>query len=325
VPSRHKALYVEESAGDDLKLERNLQSLLAPQRTSILDLPIERIHPNPFQARRTFDGIEELAGAIRAQGFITRLRVRQDPEAAGYYQLVYGERRLRAAQVAGLTTVPCELAAYSDGELIEIGLAENIQRRDLNPLEEARALKLFIEQYRYTQQRLADRIGKDINYVNRRLKLLETPIDVQRMVVERPDSLIAALEIARVAAPADRRPLIQQVTSRNMTKREVQAQVKVVLDRTATTDTDITTPSHQRGGGETASELSAQQPPQLTARAGAINVTLDREMRTIRKIIAGWSRDLRLADEEHKRQLADFLRKHIEQTQQLLGDVEPNT
>src|SRR3712207_2864619 len=82
---------------------------LTPRQTSFQDVAIERIRPNPFQARRAFDNISDLADAIRAQGFITRLRVRPDPNQEGIYQLVFGERRLRAAKEAGLTTVPCEI------------------------------------------------------------------------------------------------------------------------------------------------------------------------------------------------------------------------
>lgn len=163
-------------------------------RVRAVDIPIARIRPNPFQARQTFEGLEELAAAIRTQGFTSRLRVRHDPSDERYYQLVYGERRLRAAELAGLAEIPCDVGEYSDEDLLEVGLMENIQREDLDPLEEASAFRTFIAERGYTQQRLADRIGKDINYVGRRLKLLETPDDVQRMVAQRSDTVMAALE-----------------------------------------------------------------------------------------------------------------------------------
>src|SRR5919202_5392519 len=176
----------------------------APARS--INIPVDRIRPNPYQARQSFQGIEELAEAMRAQGFISRLRVRHDPSDERYFQLVFGERRLRAAKLAGIMEVPCDVAEHSEADLLEIGLMENIQRADLDPLEEARAFRAFIEQRGYTQQRLAERIGKDSNYVARHLKLLAAPEDIQRMVRLRPDSLTAADEIGRLPSAEERQP-----------------------------------------------------------------------------------------------------------------------
>ena len=138
------------------------------------DLPVERIDPNPFQARRDFSDIDELAQTIRVQGFTSRLRVRPHPDQASRFQLVYGERRLRAAIVAGLTRVPVEIIAHSDDELIEIGLAENIQRQDLTPIEEAQGLQALLERRSYSQRMLADRLGKIRGYVQKRHDLLRS-------------------------------------------------------------------------------------------------------------------------------------------------------
>ncbi len=128
---------------------------LAPRLVVSQDLPLARIRPNPYQARREFADLDDLAEAIRQQGFISRLRVRPDPTEEGYYQLVYGERRLRAAERAELTAIPCDVAPHTDRELIEIGLVENIQRQDLNPLEEARAFQTFIRELDYSIRTLA--------------------------------------------------------------------------------------------------------------------------------------------------------------------------
>src|SRR3712207_1016290 len=112
---------VDEEVG---RLSESTQARDAQPR--LRDLPVERIDPNPFQARREFTDIDGLAQTIRAQGFTSRLRVRPHPDQASRFQLVYGERRLRAAIVAGLTRVPVEIIAHSDDEVIEIGLAANI-------------------------------------------------------------------------------------------------------------------------------------------------------------------------------------------------------
>src|ERR671917_2574115 len=155
---RRKSFYEDSgSNAQEHMLEQNLQALIAPQRPQTTDLPIARIRPNPFQARRTFDDLAELAATIRAQGFTTRVRVRPDPSEPNAFQLVFGERRLRAAELAGLAMVPCDVAEHTDDEMIEIGLAENIQRRDLDPLEEARAFRTLIDQRGYTERRLAER------------------------------------------------------------------------------------------------------------------------------------------------------------------------
>ena len=115
-----------------------------------------------------------------------------DPARPGFFQLVYGERWLRAAILAGLATVPCEIAEHTDAEMFEIGLAENIQRRDLLPLEEGAAFRLALDQRGYSIRSLAERIGKDKSYIQDRLAALGAPADVQQMVEARPDTLRAA-------------------------------------------------------------------------------------------------------------------------------------
>ncbi len=191
------------------------------QRRETRTLPIEQIRPNPFQARRSFVGVDELARAIRLHGFTSWLRVRPDPATPGFYQLVYGERRLRAAREAGLAEVPCEIVAHSDEQMIEIGLAENIQRQDLNPLEEAEAFRTLIEQRGYSQRSLAERIGKDKGYVENRLAILRAPEDVQQLVVQQPDAMSAARALAKLPTAAERRPLIDGVLAGKLKKQDI--------------------------------------------------------------------------------------------------------
>jgi ParB family chromosome partitioning protein len=202
---------------------------LAQHRVASQDIPIARIQSNPFQARTTFDAteLEELAQAIRELGFTSRLRVRPHPQQEGAFQLVYGERRLRAAALAGLEAVPCDIAEHTDDDLIEIGLAENIQRRDLNPIEEANAFQNFIDQRGYSIRRLAERIGKDKSYLEGRLALLRAPADVQTLVAQRPDTLDAARQLSKL--PLDeRQPIISALIEGTMTSRDVRALVRSV-------------------------------------------------------------------------------------------------
>jgi ParB family chromosome partitioning protein len=206
-------------------VEDLVSSRLAPRAISSQDLPIDRIRPNPYQSRREFPDLDDLAEAIRQQGFISRLRVRPDPAEDGYYQLVYGERRLRAAAMAGLTMLPCDVAPHSDTELIEIGLVENIQRQDLNPLEEARAFQTFINELNYSVRRLAERLGKHRSYVDGRLAILRAPEDVQDLVTRRPDTLDAARQIASVDDPTARQPLIEGVANGTLSSQDVREHV----------------------------------------------------------------------------------------------------
>lgn len=199
------------------------------------DLPTDRIRPNPFQARKTFTDLDQLAQAITAQGFTTRLRVRPDPTATGFFQLVFGERRWRAAQLVGLAAIPCDIAEHSDDDLVEIGLAENIQRQDLAPLEEARALQAFIDQRGYSIRRMAERIGKDRGYIENRLALLRLPSDVQQLVEQRPDSIDAARRIGTLPTPEERAPLIAQVASGEVSAQTVRS---IVRERVRNTSPD---------------------------------------------------------------------------------------
>lgn len=205
---------------------RDIEALFVPRRSALQDVPLDRIHPNPFQARQTFDAIGELAEAIRAQGFVSRLRLRPHPELPGHFQLVYGERRLRAAEAAGLAEVPCEISEHSDAEMVEIGLTENIQRRDLDPLEEARALQAIIETRGYTISALAERLGKSKGYVNNRLALLRAPEDVQQLVAQRPHTIIAARDLAALPEPEDRRELIDGLVAGRLTAAGVRESIR---------------------------------------------------------------------------------------------------
>lgn len=205
---------------------RDIEALFAPRRSALQDIPIDRIEPNPFQARRTFEAIDELAESIRAQGFISRLRLRPHPEQPGYFQLVYGERRLRAARAAGMVEVPCEIAEHSDAEMIEIGLTENLQRQDLDPLEEAQALRSIIEAGGYTIRSLAERLGKDKSYVDGRLALLRAPADVQHLLAQRPDSIRVARDLAALPSPVERQDLIEGLLDGRLTASTAREEIR---------------------------------------------------------------------------------------------------
>ena len=223
MPSKRRSGFFnqQERPEDAAARKSDLAAVLTTRRSFPQDIAVDLIEPNPFQARQSFTDLEELAEAIRQQGFTSRLRVRQNPIRPGFFQLVYGERRLRAARLAGLDVVPCDVADHTDDELVEVGLAENIQRNDLAPLEAAHAFQTLIAQRGYSIRRLAERIGKDKSYIEDRLKLLQAPEDVRQMVEQRPDALRAAREIAQLDSPAQRQPLIAGVIAGDLTAADV--------------------------------------------------------------------------------------------------------
>jgi ParB family chromosome partitioning protein len=201
----------------------------ATRQHQLVDIPIDRIDPSPFQIRQEFEDIDELAATMRKQGFTSHLWVREHPAEQGRYQLVYGERRLRAALLAGIAVIPCEVTQYNDREMLEIGLTENLQRRDLKPLEEAEGFQRFIDQFNYSIRTLAERVGKDKGYIENRLRLLRLPEDVREMVGARPDTVSAAREVARLPQPEARAPLIEGLVNDGLSLKTAHAIVDAAL------------------------------------------------------------------------------------------------
>ena len=146
------------------------------------ELPVDAIGPNPFQPRTRFDeeGLKELADSIRATGVIQPILVRR--HGVGEYQVVAGERRLRAAQMAGLARIPAIVREYDDREMMELALIENIQREDLNPIDEAKAFQALVEKVGLTHDQLSERVGKQRSSITNSLRLLMLPVEVRDLV-----------------------------------------------------------------------------------------------------------------------------------------------
>jgi ParB family chromosome partitioning protein len=146
------------------------------------EIPVEQIDPNPFQTRMRIDEgqLAELAASITANGVVQPILVR--PEANGRFQLIAGERRWRASQLAGKKTIPAILRQVSDEQAMEITIVENLQRADLNPMEQARAFSRLANEFHMTQEQMAQRTGKDRVSVSNFIRLLKLPHYVQEMV-----------------------------------------------------------------------------------------------------------------------------------------------
>jgi len=169
-------------------LGRGLGALLSSDRTIDLgpepsEVDVDSIVPGPMQPRTSFDegSLQSLADSIRAHGIVQPLLVRRRGDG---YELVAGERRWRAAKLAGVSRVPVVIKDVPDESLLEIALIENIQREDLNPIEEAQAYKKLIENVGLTQEALASRVGRDRSYITNYLRLLRLPDDLQQLVKE---------------------------------------------------------------------------------------------------------------------------------------------
>jgi ParB family chromosome partitioning protein len=177
------ASLIPDAVGVDPLAERAFAPTAGPV-TGQVEIPVASIRPNPHQPRRRFDEAEtaELTESIRETGVLQPLLVR--PESDGGYTLIAGERRLRAARNAGLTSVPAVFRDYPDQRLLELALIENLQRDDLGPMETARAFRVLVREFGLTQIEVAKRIGKPRSTVTNFLRLLELPAPVQNLLDE---------------------------------------------------------------------------------------------------------------------------------------------
>ena len=236
-------------------LMADLPSADAPERAPDRAIPIASINANPDQPRRRFDegDLSDLAASIRTRGVIQPIIVRPDPSAAGRYQIVAGERRWRAAQMAGLHEIPAIVREMEDGTVAAVSLIENIQRKDLNPLEEAAAFRRLCDDFAMTHQEVADAIGRSRVAVSNTMRLL----DLHEEVKDRVDRGELEMGTARalLGAPLEQQPaLAERVIVQRLTTRAVEKLVKEIREgRTpdapkAASDPDIERLSSKLGG-----------------------------------------------------------------------------
>jgi ParB family chromosome partitioning protein len=230
------------SGGRRRSLGRGLDALIREDpgaRTAVSSLPVDRLKPNRLQPRSHFDeaGLEELAESIRSQGVIQPIVVM--PEAAGAYTIIAGERRWRAAQRAGLSEVPVVVREPAgDRELLELALVENLQRSDLNPLEEAEAYRTLAASFGLGQQEIADRVGKARTTVTNALRLLKLPSEVADLIRDgrlsagqaRP---LLALDDEEQQLALARRAIEQGLTARDLERLVQPAAVEEKVSRPA--------------------------------------------------------------------------------------------
>lgn len=184
-------------------------------------VPIELVRPGRYQPRRNFDPeeMESLIASVREKGILQPLLVRRDPEIAGEYELVAGERRWRAAQAAGLHEVPVVVRDLADRDALEIALIENVQRADLSPLEEADGYRRLMDEFQHTQEDLARAVGKSRSHVANLMRLLGLPPSVKELV-ERGD--LTAGHARALLTAADPEHLAEEVVRRGLNVRQTE-------------------------------------------------------------------------------------------------------
>lgn len=215
------ALMADVSAQD----ERMTDS--AQQRRPDLLVPIEKVFPNPDQPRRSFgsEQLQDLAASIREKGVIQPLIVRRRAAENGTYEIVAGERRWRAAQMAQLHELPVLVRDFDDTEVLEIAIIENIQRADLNPIEEAVGYKQLMEKFGHTQDKLSEVLGKSRSHIANLVRLLQLPDEVQAYL--RDGQLSAGHARALITAP-DPAGLARKVIQLGLSVRETERLAKKV-------------------------------------------------------------------------------------------------
>ena len=189
-------------------------------------VPIGDIEANPFQPRKDFDdtALQELSQSIREQGVITPITVRRMPD--GKYQLIAGERRLRASQLAGLTELPAYIRVATDGQMMEMALVENIQRENLNAMEIAFSYNALIEECQLTHEQLSQRVGKDRSTITNYLRLLNLPAETQLALSTGQISMAHARALINVEDPERHLAILHEIVNRHLSVHQTEQLVK---------------------------------------------------------------------------------------------------
>src|SRR5438132_4873868 len=211
-------------------LGRGLSALLSvnsqpADNEEIRDVEIDLIRPNQQQPRTTFqeEKLQDLAQSIRTSGIIQPVLVRR---RGGLFELIAGERRWRAAQIAGLSRIPAIVRDIPDEQLLELALIENIQREELNPVEEANAYKRLIESLGLTQEEVARRVGRDRTFITNYLRVLKLPTDIQNLLEHDKLTFGHARALLSVPDPITQRRLAQKIVKQNWSVRETERRVR---------------------------------------------------------------------------------------------------
>ncbi len=195
---------------------------------SITQIPLSQIEANPFQPRTEFEkqALQELADSIKLHGIIQPITVRKT--STDHYQIISGERRVRASILAGLTEVPAYLRIAKDQDMLEMAIIENVQRENLNPMEVALSYRRLIDECSLKQEELGERVGKDRTTVNNYLRLLKLPTEIQVGLRDGKLSMGHARALLAVADPNEQLRLYEDLLKENLSVRAIESMVKQV-------------------------------------------------------------------------------------------------
>ena len=193
-------------------------------KSEALEIPVESLEPNPFQPRSVLNPatLEELAASIRESGIVQPILVRR---LGSGFQIIAGERRWRAAQMAGLATIPVTVRDVPDEQLLELALVENIQRQELSPLEEAHAYQRLQEEFHLTQEQVARKVGKDRSTVANAVRLLRLPRGIRDLLAAGRLDAGHARALLALERPADQLALANEASGKGLSVREVERRV----------------------------------------------------------------------------------------------------
>ncbi|NRP13388.1 MULTISPECIES: ParB/RepB/Spo0J family partition protein [unclassified Aliiroseovarius] len=209
----------------DVTPEPTVQAGAVAVRKADQMMPIEKVHPNPDQPRRTFtqDQLDDLAASVKEKGVIQPLIVRPDPKDDGTYEIVAGERRWRASQMAQLHEIPVIIRTYTDTEALEVAIIENIQRADLNAIEEAAGYRDLMDRFGHTQEKVSEALGKSRSHIANLLRLLNLPADVQEFV---RDGKLTAGHARTLVTAEEPLALAKQIIAKGLSVREAERLAK---------------------------------------------------------------------------------------------------
>ena len=203
------------------------KEIVTDNKNDVVMIKIDEIRSNPYQPRKTFneESLQELAASIKEYGIVQPVIVKKSIKG---YELVAGERRTRASRLAGLTEIPAIIKDFNDQEMMEIALIENIQREDLNPIEEAKSTMNIIKLRGFTQEEFAEKFGKSRTYVTNLLGLLKLPETVQRMLINKELSTSHARVLSKLDSEAQIIELAGRIKNENLNVRDIESIVNSV-------------------------------------------------------------------------------------------------
>lgn len=217
------------SVSSPVQVKSEIVTSALPVGEAVVQLPVDKIKSNRYQPRQHFGHaeIEELASSIKAHGILQPLVV--TPSDSGTYELIAGERRLRAAKILDMATVPAIVRQAADQQRLELALIENIQRQDLNVVEEAQSYSQLVDEFNLTHDQVAERVGKSRSAVTNAMRILSLPEAIRTAVVQGKITAGHARSIASLNTAEDQMDLFQKIVSQHLNVREVEKQAKKLV------------------------------------------------------------------------------------------------